>query len=65
MPLTENMDIKKILIEGVPFKKGKDESLDPSRRKYTKPKGKTISGAAKMKAAYKAKKAAKNRLNDI
>lgn len=55
------MDINKMLTEGVVFKKGAGESPSGGKRQRTKPKGKTISGASKMKAAYKAKKAAKNK----
>lgn len=50
------MDIKKILTEGVVFKKGKDELGAVTKTFRKKPKGKTISGAAKMKAACRAKK---------
>lgn len=50
------MDIHKMLLEGAAFKKSKDEVAMGNKKRRTKPKGKTISGAAKMRAAYKAKK---------
>ena len=52
-------DISKVKIEGIVFKKGKDESVEhKSIPGYTPPKqkGKTISGSAKMRAEYKARK---------
>lgn len=55
--MTEYLD--RIKIEGVVFKKGKDEDVEPKVfTNFTprKQKGKTISGAAKMKAAYKTRK---------
>lgn len=38
-----------------------DGDIIIKERKSTKPKGKTISGAAKMKAAYKARKSSKSK----
>lgn len=57
------VDIHKILTQGATFKRGKDESQSGKQSKFRpkKPKGKTISGASKMRAAYKAKIAAKCR----
>lgn len=62
------MDIHKIIAEGgMTFKKGKSESLTEEKRIKTKAKKSTYvkgthgSGAAKMKAAYKKKKAARNK----
>lgn len=57
------VDTHKILTEGANFKRGKDESQGDKSGKFRpkKQKGKTISGASKMRAAYKAKKAAKSR----
>ena len=52
-------DLDRLKIEGIVFKKGKDEdAVSKSTSGYTPPKqkGKTISGSAKMKAAYKARK---------
>lgn len=56
------IDLDKIKTEGIVFKKGKDENAEAVA--YTpyiprKQKGKTISGSAKMKAAYKARKKAR------
>lgn len=52
------MDIKKIREEegAVVFKAGEKLMILTESRRSRKPKGKTISGAAKMKAAYKARK---------
>ncbi|MEG1586946.1 MAG: hypothetical protein RR346_08725 [Bacteroidales bacterium] len=63
------MDIQKIIAEGgMTFKKGKsDDSPTNEKRVKTKAKKSTYvkgthgSGAAKMKAAYKQKKAARNK----
>ena len=57
-------DLDKIKIEGIVFKKGKDDSIVQnagSKHRPRKQKGKTISGASKMKAAYKARKASRNK----
>ena len=57
-------DLDKIKLEGIVFKRGKDESVErksSSRNIPRKPKGKTISGASKMKAAYKTRKAIRSK----
>ena len=57
-------DLDKIKLEGIVFKKGKDESVvhkAGSSHQPRKQKGKTISGASKMKAAYKARKASRSK----
>ncbi|MEG0948732.1 MAG: hypothetical protein RR212_02910 [Bacteroidales bacterium] len=62
------MDIHKIIAEGgITFKKGKGDAPSDEKRVKTKAKkssyvkGTHGSGAAKMKAAYKKKKAARNK----
>ena len=52
-------DLEEIKIEGISFKKGKDDSTQKkSTSPYTprKRKGETVSGASKMRAEYKARK---------
>lgn len=52
-------DLEGIKLEGISFKKGKDEN---AQHKPTSPytprkrKGETVSGASKMRAEYKARK---------
>lgn len=61
------MDLAKIMTEGVVFKKAKetseanDKKIKTKAKKTTYAKGTHNSGAAKMKAAYKKKKAQRNR----
>lgn len=54
------MDIKRIREEegAIVFKAGEQLTILTESRRSRKPKGKTISGAAKMKAAYRARKRA-------
>lgn len=55
------MDFNDILMGGMPLKKGKDDRRKDSKRPLiAKQKGKRISGAAKMKAEYKARIAKRN-----
>ncbi len=61
------MDVAEIMTTGVVFSKGKDENASkPEQRIKTKAKKTTYvkgthnSGAAKMKAAYKKKRQARN-----
>lgn len=52
------VDLDKLKIEGVVFKRGKDDSVKKSTSNFTprKRKGQTLSGASKMRAAYKTSK---------
>ncbi len=55
------IDLDKLKTEGIVFKKGKDEDAEPTKYKASTPrkqKGRTASGASKMKAEYKARKKA-------
>ena len=57
-------DLDKVKIEGIVFKKGKDDDaihVSGSPTIPRKQKGKTISGSAKMKAAYKVRKKARKK----
>lgn len=58
------MDLKRIREEegATVFKAGEKLLILTKSRKSRKPKGKTISGASKMRAAYKAKKSARAKL---
>ena len=53
------MDIKRVREEegAIVFKAGEPLMILQKSRPSRKPKGKTISGASKMRAAYKARKA--------
>jgi hypothetical protein len=63
-------DIDKVLTEGIVFKKGKDTSYEKNKekpkvkskaKKTTYAKGTHGSGAAKMKAEFRRKRAARNK----
>ena len=56
-------DIERILTQGIVFKGGTDDSVKiktTSPFTINKRKGETISGSARMKAAYKARRSAKS-----
>lgn len=53
------MEFSDILMGGMPLKKGKDDRRN-NNSKPKKKKGKALSGAAKMRADYKARIAKRN-----